>query len=78
VSPPTATTYRLTARGLGGPVQAQVTVAVDSGLLADRGGFVCALGSLGVRSARGWLVVLALALTVVTIGRRRRPRPPRS
>ena len=78
VSPPTATTYRLTALGLGGPVQAQVTVVVDSGLLADRGGFVCALGSRGIRSARGWLVVLALALTVVTIGRRLRSRPPRS
>jgi hypothetical protein len=78
VSPPTATIYRLTALGLGGPVEAQVTVAVDSGLLADRGGFVCALGSLGASPARGWLVVLALVLTVVTIGRRLRSRPPRS
>jgi hypothetical protein len=78
VSPPTETTYRLTALGVGGPVQAQVKVVVDSGLLADRGGFVCALGYLGASSARGWLVVLALALTVVTIGRRLRPRPPRS
>jgi hypothetical protein len=78
VSPPTETTYRLTALGMGGPVQAQVTVVVDSGLLADRGGFVCALGSLGASSARGWLLMLALALTVVTIGRRLRHRPPRS
>jgi hypothetical protein len=59
-------------------VKAQVKVVVDSGLLADRGGFVCALGSRGVRSARGWLLMLALALTVVTIGRRLRSRPPRS
>jgi hypothetical protein len=78
VSPPTETTYRLTALGMGGPVKAQVKVVVDSGLLADRGGFVCALGSRGVRSARGWLLMLALALTVVTIGRRLRSRPPRS
>jgi hypothetical protein len=78
VSPLMATIYVLTADGLGGPVQAQVTVAVDepkSGLLPDRGGFVCSLGSLGTGSASGWLVALALALTLVALGRRlRAPR----
>jgi hypothetical protein len=78
VSPMVATAYVLTARGLGGPMQAQVTVVVDepkSGLLPDRGGFVCALGSFGAGSAGGWLV--ALALTAAAIGRRRRARRPR-
>jgi hypothetical protein len=78
VSPLVATTYVLTARGLGGPVQAQATVVVDepkSGLLPDRGGFVCALGSFGASSTGGWLV--ALALTAAAIGRRRRARRSR-
>jgi hypothetical protein len=78
VSPLVTTTYVLTARGLGGPVQAQTTVVVDepkSGLLPDRGGFVCALGSSDTGSAGGWLV--ALALTAMAIGRRRHPRRSR-
>jgi hypothetical protein len=78
VSPLATTPYVLTARGQGGPVEAQVTVVVDepkSGLLPDRGGFLCALGSRGAGSASGWLV--ALALTAVAIWRRRRPGQPR-
>ena len=73
VSPLETTTYLLSARGFGGPVQAMVTVTVDAqqtGLLPDRGGFTCALGS-GGGQAQVLLPLVALLL-VVGLGRRRR------
>ena len=59
---PTATnTYVLTARGHQGPVTARVTVTVEeisSGLLPDKGGFVCNMGGEPISA-------LALALLVL-------------
>jgi hypothetical protein len=75
VSPLTTTSYVLTARGHGGPVQATVTVSVDAqatGLLPDRGGFRCALGGRPARTSA--LVALAFAGLVLAARRRRRQR----
>jgi hypothetical protein len=75
VTPLVTMTYVLTARGLNGPAEARLTVVVEaakSGLLPDRGGFVCALGSLGGRSARGCCLGLAVAAAIVWRRRRRR------
>jgi MYXO-CTERM domain-containing protein len=62
VTPLETTTYLLTARGQGGPVQASVTVSVEAqktGLLPDRGGFRCNVGA--GRAGLPWLALLALA-----------------
>jgi hypothetical protein len=74
VSPLETTTYLLTARGAGGPVEAKVTVLVEaqrSGLLPDRGGFTCAAG--GAAPPAGLVLFgAALALRTVTTRSRRR------
>jgi hypothetical protein len=76
VTPLMTTTYLLSARGSGGPVQARVTVTVEAqqtGLLPDRGGFRCALGG-GQRppAAASGIGALAAALALRRRSRRRR------
>jgi hypothetical protein len=71
VSPLATTTYVLTARGMGGPVMAIVTVTVEAqatGLLPDRGGFNCALGGGGQLPG----IALGLAALLLAIAARRR------
>ena len=77
VSPLATTTYVLTARGAGGPVQATVTVTVEaqkSGLLPDRGGFTCTAGGRATGAGLACACALAalLALRTATTRRRRR------
>ena len=70
VSPLETTTYRLTAQGLQGPVTAEATVTVEeisSGLLPDKGGFVCSVAGDGDA-----LLPLVLLLVALVIRRRRR------
>lgn len=75
VGPLATTTYTLTAQGQTGPASAQVIVVVaeiSTGLLPDRGGFVC-----GIAHRRGPVGVAGLALIGFAAGllqRRRRPR----
>lgn len=72
VSPIETTTYVLTAQGLAGPVTASVTVTVQAmatGLLPDRGGFMCAMGGYGSRSPE--VVWLGLMLVLAVFLRRR-------
>jgi hypothetical protein len=74
VSPLATTSYLLTARGMGGPVAAMVTVTVEAqatGLLPDRGGFNCALGSGGRLPAAGLVAVLLATLLRISARRRR-------
>jgi hypothetical protein len=71
VSPMETTTYVLTANGHQGPVTAEVTVtveAISSGLLPDKGGFVCGLGSGLPPTLPGLALLLGLLLAL----RRRR------
>jgi hypothetical protein len=78
VTPLATTTYVLTANGQIDTASAQVILIVDepkSGLLADRGGFVCSLGALRASTTRGWLVLLGLAC--VATWRRHRTRRTR-
>jgi hypothetical protein len=75
VSPLETTTYVLTARGHQGPVAAEVTLEVSeisSGLLPDKGGFVCGLGAHAGSGSPPLLVLLGLA--VLVIASRWRPR----
>ena len=77
LSPLETTTYVLTAQGLGGPVEGRVTVTVEplrDGLLPDRGGFRCTIGSAGATGASGltWLAVLVAAVARRHARRRRR------
>jgi hypothetical protein len=76
VTPLETTTYLLSARGQADATSAQVTVVVEAmatGLLPDRGGFVCGVGQHG-GGAAGALVGLGLALVgLVALRRRRRP-----
>jgi len=81
VSPLATTTYVLTAQGQGGPVAASVTLVVQpkaSGLLPDRGGFLCALSALGSQRRASFPVagaaLLAAALLAGWHARRRRGR----
>jgi len=78
VSPLVTTTYVLTAQGQTGPGQASVTVVVGelaSGLVPDRGGFVCTLNPATGRSGKVGLVALGLAAVVVAnLWRRSRRR----
>ena len=63
VDPLETTTYRLSARGHQGPVQAELTVVVtapESGLLPDRGGFRCGFGGGRGDGEAVLFVVLAL------------------
>ena len=92
VTPRESTTFVLTARGHGGPIEARTTVAVDArstGLLPDRGGFRCAAAGIGQRSGRTsadlaapvLLTMLALAAlsrarTRIRTATRRSPAPP--
>ena len=74
VSPLETTTYVLTARGHGGPVEARVTVVVEaqkSGLLPDRGGFRCAFGGAG--DGPPWLLLAAVA-ALLRLARRSKQR----
>jgi hypothetical protein len=76
MTPLATTTYTLTAQGQMDAASAQVTVVVEAmatGLLPDRGGFVCAFGSRGGRSAEAWLLCLGLAVTGILLRHRRRP-----
>jgi hypothetical protein len=76
VTPLATTTYTLTAQGQLEVASAQVTVVVEamsSGLLPDRGGFVCRLGPLGGRTTGRGLLCLGLALAAATLLRGRRP-----
>jgi len=69
VSPAGTTTYTLTAQGHQGPVSASLTVTVeqiDSGLLPDKGGFVC-----GMAPSSGSPPVLLLLLLALLVWRRR-------
>jgi hypothetical protein len=73
VTPLETKTYVLTAQGANGPVQATVTITVEaqkSGLLPDRGGFRCSLGSGGTRGA----MMFAMVAVAVLVARRRRSR----
>jgi hypothetical protein len=73
VAPLQTTTYTLTAQGQADAASAQVTVVVEamsSGLLPDRGGFVCALGRLDGDATGGSLVCLGLVLAAVLLLRR--------
>jgi MYXO-CTERM domain-containing protein len=78
VTPRESSTFVLTARGHGGPVEARAAVTVEarsSGLLPDRGGFRCSFdpdgrpGSAGAPPA--WL--LALVALFLRTARRRSP-----
>jgi hypothetical protein len=76
VMPLQTTTYTLTAQGQLDAASAQVTVvvaAMSTGLLPDRGGFVCAFDRLRGGIARGWLVCLGLAVAMALLRRHRRP-----
>jgi hypothetical protein len=78
VTPLSTTTYVLSANGQIDSATAQVILIVDepkSGLLPDRGGFVCSLGGFRPSAATGWLALLGLA--GVATWRRHRPRRPR-
>jgi len=78
VTPLATTTYVLSANGQIDTATAQVTLIVDepkSGLLPDRGGFVCSLGAFRTSAACGWLALLGLA--GVAIWRRHRSRRAR-
>ena len=75
VAPLATTSYVLVAQGQLDTATAQVTVvveAIDTGLLPDRGGFMCALGR--GNSARGWLLGLGLVGAMAWFWRRRRAR----
>jgi hypothetical protein len=72
VAPLTSTTYTLTAQGQTGPATAQVTVevvAMSTGLLPDRGGFVCGIGRPGQRAGITGLALIGLLAAL--LGRRR-------
>ena len=72
VAPLATATYALVAQGQISPASAQVTVEVvemSSGLLPDRGGFVCGVG--GMRSHAGVTGLALLALVAVLLRRRR-------
>jgi hypothetical protein len=74
VTPAVTTTYVLSAQGAGGPVEARVTVVVDkaeTGLLPDRGGFVCALAKSWGRGGWTGLGTGGLFLCLVAFGWRR-------
>jgi hypothetical protein len=75
VAPLATTTYVLTAQGQLDTATAQVTVAVEAmatGLLPDRGGFMCALGPRGAGGTRGVFLGLGLMVTAAWLWRRRR------
>jgi hypothetical protein len=73
VSPLATTSYLLTAQGQGGPLVVGATVTVEaksSGLLPDRGGFVCVLGRWAGHSRGEGLLALVSALATALLWRR--------
>jgi hypothetical protein len=75
VVPLATTTYTLVAQGQAGPASAQVTIevgAIATGLLPERGGFVCGIaGPRGRASLAGAVLIVGLAVLVRRLRKRR-------
>jgi hypothetical protein len=75
VAPLATTTYVLTAQGQLDAQSAQVTVEVEdmsTGLLPDRGGFLCSLDRPPSKATRSYWLVIGLVIAIAARLRRRR------